>query len=254
MIAPSHVTAMFAPTGHIRAVINLGNPVLANRNAETNEPEGLSVDLAKALAAQLGLLLNLVVVDVARHAVEAVQTGAADIGFFAIDPARAGEIAFSAAYVHIEGSYLVRAASPITSNDQVDRDGHCVVVGKGSAYDLYLTRELHSAKIERAPSSKAVVDTFLALNADAAAGVRPQLLMEAARVPELRLLDGRFMVIEQAMAIHKNRGDAAQAFLAEFVENAKASGFVAASMRRHGIDGASVAPAAKPQRERNDGR
>lgn len=243
-MALPHLLPMFAPTGRLRAVINLGNPVLASRSADTGQVEGVSVDLAKRLSAQLGVPLELLAVDVARDSVEAVQTEAADIGFFAIDPARAGEIRFSAAYIHIEGSYLVRAASRITSNDQVDLDGHCVVVGKGSAYDLYLTRELRHARLERAPSSKAVIETFLTTGADVAAGVRPQLLADAARVRGLRLLDGRFMVIEQAMAIHSSRGSAAHAFLAQFVEDAKASGFIAESMLRHGIDGASVAPAA----------
>ena len=144
----------------------------------------------------------------------------------------------------IEGCYLVRNDSPIRANDEVDRAAHRVVVGKGSAYDLYLTRTLQNAQIERSPTSPTVVDTFLASGADVAAGVKQQLEADARRFGGLRLLDGRFMVIQQAMGMPKRRGADAAAFLANFVEHMKASGFVAAALARHGIQGASVAPAA----------
>jgi polar amino acid transport system substrate-binding protein len=132
----------------------------------------------------------------------------ADIGFFAIDPLRGADIAFTAPYVLIEGCYLVREGSPLRANDEVDREGHTVVVGKGSAYDLYLTRQLNSARIERSPTSPTVVDTFMALGdqADVAAGVKQQLEADAARLGGLRLLPGRFMVIRQAMGVPKSRG------------------------------------------------
>jgi polar amino acid transport system substrate-binding protein len=146
--------------------------------------------------------------------------------------------------VLIEGSYLVRQESPLTDNAQVDQAGHTVVVGKGSAYDLYLSRELKHAQIERAVSSPAVVQTFVESTADVAAGVKQQLEADAARLPGLRLLPGRFMVIQQAMGLPKGRGDEALRVLAAFVEEAKASGFVAEALRRHGIQGAAVAPAA----------
>ena len=118
------------------------------------------------------------------------------------------------------------------------------MVGKGSAYDLYLSRNLKAGQILRAPTSPAVVDAFLAENADVAAGVKQQLEADAARLGGLRLLPGRFMVIEQAMGVPSNRGDAGQAALKAFVESAKASGFVAAALKRHNIQGALVAPAA----------
>jgi polar amino acid transport system substrate-binding protein len=144
----------------------------------------------------------------------------------------------------IEGAYLVRQASPLSDNAQVDRAGTRVMVGRGSAYDLYLSRNLKSAQILRAPTSPQVVDAFLAENADVAAGVKQQLEADAARLGGLRLLPGRFMVIEQAMGVPADRGDAVQAALRAFVENAKASGFVAAALKRHQIEGAIVAPAA----------
>jgi polar amino acid transport system substrate-binding protein len=145
--------------------------------------------------------------------------------------------------VLIEGSYLVRDDAPIRANDDVDRAGHRVVVGQGSAYDLFLTRTLQQAQIVRAPSSPDVVPVFAAQGAEVAAGVRQQLEADARRLPGLRVLDGRFMVIRQAMGLPKRRGPDAAAFLARFVEQAKADGVVAAALARHGIEGASVAPA-----------
>jgi polar amino acid transport system substrate-binding protein len=242
-ISTELVTA-FAPSGRLRASINLGNPILANKNPAGGDPVGVSVDLARGLAAELGVPLELLVFDAAAKSVDAVKAGQADIGFFAIDPLRGDGVRFSAAYVQIEGAYLVRQASPLTDNAQVDRAGTRVMVGKGSAYDLYLSRELKAAQILRAPTSPAVVDSFLAENADVAAGVKQQLQADAARLLGLRLLPGRFMVIEQAMGVQANRGAAAQQFLHAYVERAKASGRVAQALERHGIRGAVVAPAA----------
>ncbi len=243
-LASPALVAAFAPTGKLRASINLGNPILARKNPTTGEAEGVSVDLARALAAELGVGIELKVFDAAAKSVVAVTSGEADIGFFAIDPKRGEGVRFSAAYVQIEGAYLVRNASPLTDNAQVDRAATTVMVGKGSAYDLYLSRELKAATILRAPTSPAVVDAFLAEKADVAAGVKQQLEADAARVGGLRLLPGRFMVIEQAMGVQANRGDDAQQFLRGFVERMKASGFVAQALARHKIQGAIVAPAA----------
>ena len=234
----------FAPSGTLRASINLGNPILANKNASSGEVFGVSIDLARALAAELGVAAELLVTDTAAKSVDAVKAGRADIGFFAVDPLRSDGVRFSAPYVQIEGAYLVRQASKLLDNAEVDRAGTTVMVGRGSAYDLYLSREIKAATLLRANSSPAVVDTFLAQNADVAAGVKQQLQADAARLPGLRLLPGRFMVIEQAMGVQANRGDAAQQALKAFVERAKASGFVADALQRHGIQGARVAPPA----------
>jgi polar amino acid transport system substrate-binding protein len=238
---PALITA-FAPTGTLRAAINLGNPILASA-VSGGEPKGVSVELARGFAKRLGVQLQMVVVDAAGKSVDAVAKETADIGFFAIDPVRGADIAFTPPYVLIEGAYLVHEQSTIRANEEVDHAGHRVVVGKGSAYDLYLTRELKSAQIVRAPTSPAVVDTFIAERAEVAAGVKQQLEADAARIAGLRLLPGRFMVIRQAMGVPKSRGSYAAAVLSEYVEEMKASGFVAASLKRHGIEGASVAPA-----------
>lgn len=241
-ISPA-VRAAFAPTGVLRASINLGNPILANTGAD-GAPGGVSVDLARELAALLDLPLELVVFDAAGKSVEAVAGGQADFGFFAIDPVRGADIAFTSPYVLIEGYYLVRDDSPITGNAQVDDAANRVVVGKGSAYDLYLTRELRQAAIVRSPTSPTVVEVFLEQGAEVAAGVKQQLEADAARHGGLRLLDQRFMVIQQAMGLPKVRGAEAAQVLRDFVERMKASGFVDAALARHGVKGASVAPAA----------
>ncbi|MPQ55728.1 ABC transporter substrate-binding protein [Duganella sp. FT27W] len=241
-ISPA-VRAAFAPTGVLRASINLGNPILANTGAD-GAPGGVSVDLARELAALLDLPLELVVFDAAGKSVEAVAGGQADFGFFAIDPVRGADIAFTAPYVLIEGYYLVKEDSPITGNAQVDDAANRVVVGKGSAYDLYLTRELRQAAIVRSPTSPTVVEVFLEQGAEVAAGVKQQLEADVARHGGLRLLDQRFMVIQQAMGLPKVRGAQAAQVLRDFVERMKASGFVDAALARHGVKGASVAPAA----------
>jgi polar amino acid transport system substrate-binding protein len=240
---PGGAAAALAPSGRLRASINLGNPILARREG-SDGAAGVSVDLARTLAEQLGVPVDLLVVDSARLSVDAVTSGRADIGFFAIDPLRANTIGFTAPYVLIEGAYLVKQGSPLTDNAQVDRAGHTIMVGRGSAYDLYLSRELKQAKLAHAPTSPAVVDQFLAQNADVAAGVKQQLQADAARIGGLRLLPGRFMVIEQAMGVPAARGAPALDALKAYVEWAKRSGFVADALARHRIDGAIVAPAA----------
>lgn len=240
---PADVRAAFTPAGALRASINLGNPILAGRNA-AGEPAGVSIDLARAWAEQLGVACELVVFDTAKASVDAVRGDQADIGFFAIDPLRGEGIRFTAPYVLIEGAYLVRDDSPLKDNAEVDAPGRRVMVGQGSAYDLFLSRELKHATIERAASSPAVVPTFVEKNADVAAGVKQQLEADADRIGGLRLLPGRFMVIQQAMGLPAGRGEAAQVALAAFVEDMKASGFVADALQRHGIQGAAVAPVA----------
>jgi polar amino acid transport system substrate-binding protein len=240
---PSDLLAAFAPTGVLRAAINLGNPILAGTDPANGQARGVSVDLAQALAQRLGLPLELVVFNTASQSVDAVTQERADVGFFAVDPLRGAGIGFTAPYVLIEGCYLVREASPLQANEDVDRPGTRVVVGAGSAYDLYLTREIKQATLVRAPSSQAVIDTFVAQQLEVAAGVTQQLQADTQHLPGHRLLPGRFMVIQQAMGLPKGRGDVARAYLAQFVEDMKASGFVQQALARHGIEGASVAPA-----------
>lgn len=239
---PPAAVADLAPTGKLRAAINVGNPLLAARDPGGGDPRGVSVDLARELGRRLGVPVQFVVFDAAGKVVEAGRTGAWDVAFVALDPARAAEIAQSPPYVVIEGAYLVRQDSALRSNDEVDRKGNRVVVGRNSAYDLYLTRSLKQAEIVRAPTSPAVVDLFLKENHEVAAGVKQQLEADARRAPGLRLLPGRFMVINQAMASQRGR-DAGARYVRDFIEEMKATGFVAKTLEGHKVQGAAVAPA-----------
>ena len=234
--------ADLAPSGRLRAAINLGNPVLASRDPASGEPRGVSVDLARELASRLGVPVELVVFEAAGKVVEALRSDAWDVAFLAIDPKRALEIAYTQAYVEIEGAYLVRGDSPIRDGAQVDAPGVRVVVARGAAYDLFLSRELKVATLVRVPTSAAVVDAFVAGGYEVAAGVRQQLEADAKRHSGLRMLPGRFMVIRQAMGTPRSR-EAGARFLAGFVESMKSSGFVARSLERHRVEGVSVAPA-----------
>ena len=230
-----------APTGTLRAVINYGNPVLAARGQD-GQPRGVSVDLAREAGKRLGVPVELMTVDSARLSVEYLRDKKVDLGFVAIDPVRAADAEQTHPYVIIEGAYMVRDGSSITANEQVDRAGTRVVVGRGSAYDLHLTRELKAATLVRAPTSAEVTPVFIAQNLDVAAGVRQQLEADAKKVAGVRVLPGRFMVIQQAMGVPKGR-TASQAWLNGFLEDMKSSGFVAEALKRHGIEGAAVAPA-----------
>ena len=239
--ASALVTA-FARNGTMRASINLGNPILANRDAATGEPVGVSIDLAREFARRLGVGVDLMVFEKAASSVDAVKNEKADIGFFAVDPARSEGLRFTAPYVLIEGSYLVPESSALTDNAQVDAKGHRLSVGSGSAYDLFLTREIQAAEIVRLPGAGPALAALRAGEVDVAAGIRQLLERECARASGVRVLPGRFMVIQQAMGMPASRGAQAQALLSSFVEEMKASGLVAESLKRHRIEGAIVAP------------
>jgi polar amino acid transport system substrate-binding protein len=230
-----------APGGKLRAAINFGNIVLAQQDPATGEPRGVSSDLARELGRRLGVPVEFVPYDTAGKVSDAVGTGAWTICFLANEPARASEIAFTAPYVIIEGTYLVRSDSPLRRVADVDRGGVRVAVGHKTAYDLYLTRTVKHAELVRAPDSAAALDMFLKDGLDAAAGVRQPLVRFAQSHSDLRVMDERFMAIEQAMGVPKGR-DAGGRYLRGFIEEMKASGFVAAGLRRSGQDDALVAP------------
>jgi polar amino acid transport system substrate-binding protein len=229
-----------APMGKLRAAINYNNPVLAVRGP-SGEPQGVSVDLAREAARRLDVPLELVTFTGAVLVVDALKRRDVDLGFVAIDPVRGVDLDYTAPYVVIEGAYLVRNESPVRTNEEVDRPGTRVAVGRGSVYDLFLTREIKRATVVRIEGSPRVVDEFLAQKIEVAAGVKQQLESDARRVGGVRLLPGRFMVIEQAMGVPKGR-TAAQHWLSAFIEEMKASGFVADALKRHRIEGAGVAP------------
>ena len=191
----SEVIASLAPSGRLRVAINYGNPVLAQKDPDSGQPRGVSAELARELARRLGLPLDFVTFDGAGKVFDALRTGAWDVAFLAIDPVRAAEIDFSPPYVIIEGTYLVTGDSPLQSIGDVDRPGIRIAVGKGSAYDLFLTRALTSAQLVRAPTSAAAVSLFRTDKLDAAGGVKQSLVEAAKDNPALRVIPGRFMAI-----------------------------------------------------------
>jgi polar amino acid transport system substrate-binding protein len=245
-IIPPGARSDLAPTGTLRAAINYGNPVLAQKDPASGKPRGVSVDMAHELGRRLGVPVEFITYDAAGKVFDALQKNAWDIAFLAIDPARAAGIAFTAPYVVIEGTYLVPADSPFRNIQDVDRDGVRVAVGNKSAYDLYLTRTLKRAKLIRAATSPEAIDIFLKDKLEVAAGVKQPLVEFAKTHPNVRVMDGRFMAIEQAMGTPKGR-EAGARYLREFVEEMKASGFVARGLKKSGQGDATVAPRAPVQ-------
>lgn len=240
--APAEVVREFAPTGKLRTAINVGNVLYAQKDSKTGELRGITPDLARALAQRLGVPIEFVTFGASAHVFEALKSGVWDLAFMAIEPERATEVAFSPAYMVIEGTYVVPVGSPLRATADVDREGIRVAVGKGSAYDLYLTRAAKRMQLVRAATSAAALDQFLADKLDAAAGVRQRLAAFAATRQGLRVMDDSFQAIQQAMGTPRGR-DAAARYLRAFVEEMKTSGFVADSLKRSGQE-ATVAPLA----------
>jgi len=215
----------------LRAVINLGNPVLAQGTPQA--PSGVTVDLAREVARRLGVDAALTCVDAARHSFAAVAEGRVDVGFLAVEPARAAQVAFTEPYVLIEGVYAVREGSPVRAADDVDRPGVRVGVKEGSAYDLYLTRTLASARVVRGAEGAQV---FEAEGLEVAAGIRQPLTRYVEARPGMRVVEPRFTEIRQAVATPRDRAPEAVAWLAAVVEELKADGFVAEALERSGQD------------------
>jgi polar amino acid transport system substrate-binding protein len=244
--APPDAVKDLASTGRLRAAINFGNPVLAQKDPASGEARGISVDLARELGQRLGVPVELVTFDAAGKVFDALKTGTWDVAFLAIEPARATEISFTAPYVIIEGTYLVPVNSPLRTIQDVDREGVRIAVGNKSAYDLYLTRTLKRAQLVRAPTSPAAIELFVKEKLEAAAGVKQPLVQFAKGDPNVRVTDGRFMAIQQAIGTPRGR-EAGARYLRDFVEEMKASGFVAKGLERSGQRDATVAPPSSGQ-------
>jgi polar amino acid transport system substrate-binding protein len=232
----SALVADLAPTGVLRASINLGNPVLAQGTAA--EPAGVTVDIAREIASRLGVEVELVCFTAARESFEAMMTGRADICFLAIEPAREAEVAFTAPYVLIEGVYAVPSQSRLATVGDVDSAGVRIGVKHGSAYDLFLSRTLRHATVVRGAEG---TDVFLAQNLEVAAGVREPMTEFVATHSGVRLIEERFMEIRQAVGTAKTKRPETLRFLHGLVEELKASGFVTDSLRRSG-QSATAAP------------
>jgi len=247
--APSaEVVKDLAPTGKLRAAINFGNAVLAQKAAD-GTPQGVSGDLSRELAKRLGVPVEFLSFEAAGKVFEAAAQGAWDIGFVAIEPVRAQAIEFTAPYVIIDGTYMVHKDSPLKEVADVDKPGIRIAVSLGSAYDLYLTRTIKNATLVRAAvgGGRAMIEMFVADKLDAAAGVRQPLEDYAKSHPEMRVMTGAFQQIQQAMGTPKKGGESSKAgaaYLAKYVEEMKASGFVADALKRSG-QVAQVAPPAK---------
>jgi polar amino acid transport system substrate-binding protein len=240
--APPEVIKDLAPTGTLHAAINAGNVVLVQK--DTSGVHGVTVDLASELARRLGTPLALTVYDAAGKVTDAAKNGEWDIAFLAIEPVRAAVIGFTAPYVIIEGTYMVAGDSPLKTIADVDRDGIRIAVAKGSAYDLYLTRTLQHATLVRYPSPPLGFEGYVADKLDAAAGVRQFLNAFAKTRPDMRVMPDHFQEIREAMGTPLGR-DAGLQYLKTFVEEMKASGFVAKSLQRAGQADAVIAPAEK---------
>ena len=237
--ASSDIIKELAPTGTLRVGINFNNIVLVQGTPDA--PRGITPDLARELGKRLGVPIEFISFDAAGKTFEALKAGRLDIIFLAIEPVRAAEIEFTAPYVLIEGVYMVPKDSPLKNVADVDREGVRIGVNKASAYDLFLTRTLKHATLVRAEKG---VDLFAKESLEAAAGVKQPLVAYAKTHPDVRILEGRFMEIRQAMGTPKGRVAGAQ-YLRAFVEEMKASGFVADALKRSNQPDAAVAPAAK---------
>jgi polar amino acid transport system substrate-binding protein len=240
MTIPAAARAELAPSGALRAAINFGNSVLARREPD-GSAGGITADIARELARRLEVPVKFVHFEQAGDVFAALADGAWDVCFLANEPVRAVKIAFTDPYILIEGAYLVPPASHLRSAAEVDRAGTRIGVIAGSAYDLFLTRELKHATLVREPNAGAVIALLASGAADLVGGVKPQVQADSARVPGSRLLPEAFMSIRQSMGTPRERA-AAAAYLADFIRELKRSGFLAEAFARNRIEGAALAP------------
>jgi polar amino acid transport system substrate-binding protein len=241
-MSQQQVVAELAPHGVLRAAINMGNFLLVTGRTPSGDPDGCSPDMARAIAASLGVPVQMVPYAKPGELADDAEKDKWDIGLIGAEPARAEKIDFTAAYVEIEATYLVPAGSPIKSISEVDVKGNRIAVTARSAYDLWLERNIHNATLHRGNSQAAVVEMFLNEKMEALAGLRPGLIGDVAKIPGSRMLDGQFTAVQQAIGTPKKNA-AAAAWLKKFVEDAKKSGAVATLIEKHGVVGRlSVAP------------
>jgi polar amino acid transport system substrate-binding protein len=235
------IVSELAPTGTLRAGINMSNNLLVTGASATGDPQGVAPDMAAEIARRLGVGVAYVKFDRPSKLADAAATNAWDIGLIGAEPARAEKIAFTPAYCEIEATYLVPAGSPAQSVADVDRAGSRIAVRRGSAYDLWLERNIKHATVLRSDTANGPFDQFVAEKLEALAGLRPQLLHEVKKLPGAKILPGNFTAVQQAIGTEK-KNIAGAAFLREFVAEAKSSGLVARLIEKHHVVGLSVAP------------
>ena len=237
------VRSELAPMGKLRIGLNHGNVLLVTAGSPGTEPRGVAPDLGRELGRRVGMPVEFVRFDTAGKLADAVRTGAWDVAFLGAEPQRAGDIAFTAAYLEIPATYLVPAGSPIRSVADVDREGVRIAVPEQSAYGLFLSRSVKHARLVLTKGGGAALDVFVAEKLDALAGLRPALLTEVLKLPGSRVLDGQFTAVQQAIGTPIGRA-AGATYLRAFVEEVKASGLVAEAISRNAVPGVSVAPLA----------
>jgi polar amino acid transport system substrate-binding protein len=235
------LVSQIAPTGKLRAGINLGNFLLVTGKDEAGRPTGVAPDMAREIAAKLGVALELVPFASPGELADAALDEVWDIGLIGSEPARAEKIDFTTAYVEIEATYLVPAGSTLLHASEVDRPGHRIAVAARSAYDLWLVRNIKHAELLHAEGFEATLDLFVKQKLDAMASLKPGLLSDVEKVPGSRILEGQFTAVQQSVGVPKGRTHAAQ-WLQSFVQQAKDSGFVAELIAKHHVKGLSVAP------------
>jgi polar amino acid transport system substrate-binding protein len=231
----------FAPSGTLRVGLNYGNFLLVLKDAPDGTPRGIAPDLGRELGKRVGVPVEFVKFQQAGQLADGVRDGKCDVGFLAAEPQRANEIAFTSAYLEIPVTYLAPPGSKIRSLADVDREGVRIAVSARSAYDLYLTRTLKHAKLFRAEGIAASHELFMKDKLDVLAGLKPQLVRDAEKLPGSRVLEGQVTGVQQAVGVPKNRSAAAQ-FTREFVDEVKRSGLVAKTIEKHGVKGVTVAP------------
>jgi len=230
------VKSQLAPTGVLRAGINMANQLLVTGETPAGEPDGVGPEFARHIAASLGVEIAYVQFPTPGDLADAVGTNTWDIGLIGAEPTRAEKIVFTAAYVEIEATYLVPEGSRLQTIADVDAEGVRIAVSGRSAYDLYLTRSLEHAELIRAQGLPGALELFLNDKLDALAGLRPALNNDIGKVPGGRILDGQFTAVQQAVGTAK-ANTAAAAFLSEVVEEAKASGLIGSLIEKHGVAG-----------------
>jgi len=235
------VRADLAPTGKLRVGLNFGNFLLTKRPPPGGEPGGIAPDLGREIGRRMGLEVEFVHYDQAGKLADGAKAGAWDVAFLGNEPQRAGEIAFSPAYLEIEAGYLVPAGSPIRTIAEVDREGVRIAVAAKSAYDLYLSRNLKHAQLVRAQGIDASYAIFVKDKLEVLSGLKPRLATDTAKLPGSRVLEGRFTAVQQSVGTPQGRPAGAK-YLGEFAQDVKTSGFVAQAIARHAVRGVSVAP------------
>ena len=234
------VIAELAPTGALRAGINLSNFLLVTGSTPSGDPAGVAPDMAAEIAKRLGVPVKFAPFKSPGELADAAESNVWDIGLIGAEPKRAEKIAFTNAYVEIEATYLVPAGSPLKTIADVDRKGVRIAVSARSAYDLWLERNIKNAELNRAAGIDASYQLFVDQKLDALAGLKPRLLSDVEKLPGARILDGRFTAVQQAIGTAR-KNTAATKFLQAFVEEAKASGLVARLIEKHKVRGLSVA-------------